>query len=72
MSIIIGMIIGCINIYFAFRCVKIANEKNRSNNFWVIMACLFGIFAYLIIRDLPSLDKGRGDEKGNGKGKVTV
>jgi len=46
---IIAIFIGCINLYFAFKCVEIANKKNRSNNFWVVMALLFGIFAYFVI-----------------------
>jgi len=42
-------------MYFAFKCVRIANEKNRSNNWWVLLAGFFGVFAYILIEYLPPL-----------------
>jgi len=53
---------GVIHFYFAFKCVDVAKEKNRSNNLWVILALLFGIIAYFVAVYLPPISLNEGDK----------
>jgi len=46
-------IIGIIQIVFAFACVYEVKRKGRLNNWWVLAAAVFGVFAYLVALYLP-------------------
>jgi hypothetical protein len=47
-------VIAIMQIAFAFACVREAKRKGLLNNWIVLAAATFGIFAYLFIRWLPS------------------
>jgi hypothetical protein len=50
----IGLLIAVIQIGFAFACVRAAKRKGRLNNWWVVAAAMFGVFAYATILALPA------------------
>ena len=49
----LGVLIGAIQIAFAFACVNQAKRKGRLNNWWVLAAALTGVIAYIAISLLP-------------------
>ncbi len=59
----LGVLIGAIQIAFAFACVNEAKRKGRLNNWWVLAAALTGVVAYLVILLLPPKQKKEGDPR---------
>jgi uncharacterized membrane protein HdeD (DUF308 family) len=44
----LGIVIGVLQIAFAFLCVWEVKRQGRLNNWWVLAAALFGVGAYLV------------------------
>jgi hypothetical protein len=53
----LGVLMGTIQIAFAFVCVNEAKRKGRLNHWWVLAAALTGVVAYLVILLLPPKKK---------------
>ena len=49
----LGVIIGAVQIGFAFACIYEAKRKGRLNNWWVLAAALTGVIAYVVMLLLP-------------------
>lgn len=48
----LGILIGIVQVAFAFACVFEVKRKGRLNNWWILAAALFGLPAYLVARQL--------------------
>ena len=42
-----GIAIGLVQIVFAFLCISEVKRQGRLNNWWVLGAAAFGVFAYV-------------------------
>ena len=46
----LAIVIGALQIYFAFACIDEVRKKGRLNNWWVLLAAFTGFLAYLLAR----------------------
>ena len=61
----LGLFVSAIQIAFAFACVREAKRKHRLNNWWVLAAAIFSVFAYLVVLYLPPKENYIKDRKRN-------
>ena len=59
----LGVLVGGIQIAFAFACIHEAKRKGRLNNWWVLAAALTGVIAYIAVLLLPPKQKKDASEE---------